>query len=278
MNQFPKISIVTPSFNQAQFLEQTILSVLNQRYPNLEYIIMDGGSADGSADILRKYENRLKYWISEPDNGQADAIYRGFEHSTGEILAWLNSDDYYLPGALHAVGHFFAHHPQAEWLIGNTIAIDANGQLLFYRWAFPVSFGSLLYWDLGFHQQASFWRREAFFATGGFDRTLTFSFDYDLYLRLARRQRPRRINRFLAAFRKHPMAKTGLIDHVRRAENETLFLKYGRYSHSTIYQQLIMRKYEVWETSHFYWREFLIWAGLHVFNRDLVGFPKDMSW
>lgn len=131
---------MTPCYNQAPFIEQTILSVLNQGYPNLEYIIMDGGSTDGTVDIILKYESQLAYWISEPDNGQADAIYRGFERATGEILAWVNSDEYYLPGALLEAGRFFAAQPRSESLIGNSIVVDAEGKEMFRRHAFPVSF------------------------------------------------------------------------------------------------------------------------------------------
>src|SRR3954469_25975702 len=105
----PKISIVTPSFNQEQFLEETILSVLNQHYPNLEYIIIDGGSKDNSVDIIKKYADRLTFWISEPDKGQSDGINKGLCRCTGEIVTWLNSDDCYLEGTLHKVANYFMH-------------------------------------------------------------------------------------------------------------------------------------------------------------------------
>src|SRR6266700_4138610 len=111
MQRFPKISIVTPSFNQAQYLEQTICSVLDQRYPNLEYIIVDGGSSDGSVDVIRKYEKSLTYWVSEKDRGQTHAINKGLERASGSILGYLNSDDYYLDGALHRVAEQFTKHP-----------------------------------------------------------------------------------------------------------------------------------------------------------------------
>ncbi|RZK26019.1 MAG: glycosyltransferase, partial [Flavobacterium sp.] len=111
MIDFPKISIITPSFNQCQYIEQTILSVLNQNYPNLEYIVIDGGSTDGTVDILKKYDGRIAYWTSEPDKGQTDALNKGFERATGDIVNWINSDDYYAPDTLAQVAASFARQP-----------------------------------------------------------------------------------------------------------------------------------------------------------------------
>lgn len=116
ISPLPKISIISPSYNQSFFLEQTILSILNQGYVNLEYIIIDGGSSDSSVSILEKYNDRLAYWISEEDNGQYHAINKGMRHSTGEILAWLNSDDMYLPWTLQCIGEIFAKYPEIKWL------------------------------------------------------------------------------------------------------------------------------------------------------------------
>ena len=135
----PKISIVTPSYNQAEFLERTILSVLNQNYPNLEYIIIDGGSTDSSAEIIKKYERYLTYWVSEPDDGQADAINKGFAKATGDILAWLNSDDLYLPGALLKVKESFQNAGIA-FLYGHSILVDKEDRVIRILYTLPQTY------------------------------------------------------------------------------------------------------------------------------------------
>jgi GT2 family glycosyltransferase len=243
-SSWPRISIVTPSCNQGRFLERTILSILNQNYPNLEYIIMDGGSTDESVDIIRKYEEHLAYWVSEKDKGQADAIYRGFERSTGEVLAYLNSDDLLLPGALERVGRYFGAHPEEDWVVGGAVVIDPEDGPVLNRIGIPTcnlgvhaSFHQLLFHGCHFNQPASFWRRDAFFATGGFDRSLQFCFDLDLYLRLAQHHPSGRIKAFLACFRVHPASKTSTIPLIRVTEGEALATKYGRYQKTKIYQR-----------------------------------------
>jgi glycosyltransferase involved in cell wall biosynthesis len=232
----PVITIVTPSFNQARFLEETLRSVLGQGYPALEYIVMDGGSTDGSAGIIRRYAPRLAHWESAPDRGQADAIFRGFERGTGEILGWLNSDDLLLPGALAAVADWFGRHPREECGIGASLLIDAEtcgrrdarGRPAFNP-GLGRGFSDLLHRGCsGFNQPAVFWRREAFRAVGGFDRDIRFCFDYDLFLRLARRRPIRGITAFLAAFREHDESKTALLQAVREAEQQELWRRHGR--------------------------------------------------
>lgn len=220
--QVPKISIITPSLNQGRFLEKTILSVLNQNYPNLEYIILDGGSTDNSVDIIKKYEDRLTFWESKPDAGQADAIYRGFELASGDIIAWINSDDYYLEGALKTVGDYFSKYPTIEWLAGNAIIVDEQNNELLKCYLTTISFDRLYYKEALFVQPSIFMSRKAFFESGGFDRTLQFCMDYDLFLNLASRSNPLHISEFLSAFRYHSNSKTSTILYVAREETDYL--------------------------------------------------------
>ena len=240
----PKISIVTPCLNQASYLESAMRSVLAQEYPNLEYIVMDGGSRDGSVEIIQRHAPRLAHWESAPDAGQADAIYRGFQRSTGEILGWLNSDDILLPGCLHKAAQCFRAHPKVECVVGGSVMIDSQGRVIRtprgLPWCYPgprVTFHTLLFMGCwGFTQPASFWRRQAFFEVGGFDASLRFCFDYDMYLRLAKRHPFGRLKEFLAGFRVHEASKTSTISDVMRAENELLWRRHGRYERSAPYR------------------------------------------
>ncbi len=145
MINYPKISIVPSSYNQGQFLEETVLSVLNQNYPNLEHIIIDGGSTDNSVDIIKKYEDQLAYWVSEKDKGQTHAINKGFKHSNGEILNWLNSDDLLAPGALHVIAEEFSKNPRVDFFFGDFTIIDKEGRVIFSRKSPPYCFYTLFY-------------------------------------------------------------------------------------------------------------------------------------
>jgi glycosyltransferase involved in cell wall biosynthesis len=210
----PKISVVTPSYNQAAFIERTIQSVLSQGYPNLEYIVMDGGSTDGSVDILKRYDGQL-YWVSEKDGGQSQAINKGLRMAGGEVLAYLNSDDCYEPGALLPVGQFFARHPQAHWLTGRCRVIDPQGveihrAITLYKniWLRLRSMTVLRILDY-VSQPATFWSRRVVEQVGLFDESLDFAMDYDYSLRVAAQFKLHVLNEYLAAFRIHPSSKTG---------------------------------------------------------------------
>jgi len=205
----PRVSIVTPSFNQASFLEQTIRSVLDQGYPNLEYIVQDGGSKDGSREVLERYSSALNHWESTPDGGQTNAINLGFRHTTGEIMAYLNSDDLLLAGTLHYVVDFFNKHPEVDVVYGHRINIDEAGMEI-GRWVLPPHDGEVLSWADFIPQETLFWRRRAWDRIGGsLDESFRFAMDWDLLLRFRDSgAKFTRLPRFLAAFRVHPQQKT----------------------------------------------------------------------
>ena len=231
----PRISLVTPSYNQGAFIEETLRSVLLQRYPNLEYIIMDGGSTDNSREIIQRYAPYLAHWCSEKDNGQSDAISRGFALSTGDILGWVNSDDLLLPGCLLNVANYFVRHPEVDCVVGGTLVIDQFGKTSRNPFGLPrivkggrETIGALLgRRGCSFMQPASFWRREAYLAAGGLDSTLRYAMDYDLYLRLAERKPFGHLDEMLACFRVHPSSKTAVLQSVYRAERNMLLQRHG---------------------------------------------------
>jgi glycosyltransferase involved in cell wall biosynthesis len=191
--ELPLISIVTPSYNQARFIEDTLRSVVSQAYPRTEHIVVDGGSTDGSVDIIRRYAPHLRSWVSEPDRGQSHAINKGLAQAQGEILTWLNSDDTYLPGALDEVGRFFAGHPDVDLVYGDYVYTDVDGRPMRRRHVFDtIGYESLLYHDyLG--QPAVFFRRSLFEKVGPLDESLHYCMDWDLFLRMWRVGRPRHV-------------------------------------------------------------------------------------
>ena len=221
----PLISIVTPSYNQGNFLEETILSVIKQDYPSFEYIIIDGGSSDNSIEIIKKYEKYLSYWISEPDKGQADAIVKGFRHAKGEILGYLNSDDYLLPNCLQVVGTTFTKDINLEFVIGKSIVVDHQSKLM-YQWNPPfINYWTMLFSGCWFHQPSSFWRKRAYDEVGGINPNLRFALDYDLFIKLAKRKRPKVIKDILAAFRVHQQSKTSTLQTI--CEQESMMIQKG---------------------------------------------------
>lgn len=243
--ELPRITIVTPSYNQAQFLEETMRSVLLQGYPNLEYMVLDGGSADRSPEIIAAYAPYLAYWRSEKDEGQSAAIREGFSRATGEILGWVNSDDLLLPGCLFNVAQYFTQHPETECIVGGTIVIDADGRVVRDHMGLPQitrggkrTFKRLLLSDCGFYQPASFWRRDAYLDVGGLDPGFRFTMDYDLYLRFALRQPLEHLNKLLACFRFHAQSKTTQLRDVRYQESRVLWQRYNRDKISFLYRYL----------------------------------------
>jgi glycosyltransferase involved in cell wall biosynthesis len=232
----PLVSIVTPCFNAAKFVEETIQSVLAQDYPRIEYIVMDGGSTDGTVDILKRYEQRLR-WISEPDRGAADAINRGFAMSRGEIFAYLNADDLYLPGAVSTAVQTF----EADAVYGGAWWIDEAGERLA---PYPVrDFDSeLLARECFICQPASFVRRDAFENVGGMDPELNLTFDYEFWMRLAKTYDIRRIDGMLALSRMHRTNKSlGQRAGVFRETFRILRRHYGYVPFQWIYAYLCYR-------------------------------------
>jgi glycosyltransferase involved in cell wall biosynthesis len=211
-----KISIVTPSYNQASFLEETIQSVLSQEYPNLEYLIVDGGSTDGSLEIIRRYANlapeRLVWWVSEPDQGQTDAINKGFAHASGDIFAWLNSDDTYLPGAISEAVEFLQTHPEVGMVYGDATLVDRDGKVIGLFPARQTDFSRLRQGYVHIPQQASFFRADLWKRVGPLDPTFFFAMDYDLWVRIARLAPLRYYPRLWANFRLHDTGKSVVAD------------------------------------------------------------------
>ncbi|GAB4502532.1 MAG: hypothetical protein Fur0035_20860 [Anaerolineales bacterium] len=205
----PLVSIVTPSFNQARYLERTICSVLAQDYPRLEYFIMDGGSSDASPEIIRRYESRLAGWVSEPDRGQTDAINKGFALARGEIFAWLNSDDTYNPGAIAAAVNFLQENPQVGLVYGDANFIDENDRVLGRFAAAQTDLARLRRGYVHIPQQAAFWRADLWRQLGPLDPSFYFAMDYDLWVRLAQHSEIRYLpGAAWANFRLHASGKT----------------------------------------------------------------------
>jgi len=207
-DSLPLVSIVTPSYNQGAFIEETLRSVLSQDYLRIEYIVVDGGSTDGTLSILRKYEDRLT-WFSEPDKGQSDAINKGFQKSQGEILAWLNSDDIYLPGAVRTAADYLTVHPDVAMVYGDCNMVDEQGQVLGRSiWVEDFDLRRLVE-DINYiHQPTAFFRRQAFEDVGMLDIDLHYCMDYDLWIRIGKKYPVRHIPRVLASIRVYPHTKT----------------------------------------------------------------------
>ena len=181
---YPKISVITPSFNQAEYLERTIQSVLDQGYPNLEYIVIDGGSTDGSVDVIRRYADKLTHWVSEKDSGQSQAINKGLMRATGDWVAWQNSDDIFYPGTFIQLAECASRKPDAGLIIGDMNMIDVHDQVLRDIKYIRPTYGAMLAEGMVLTNQAAFWRRELHSKLGYLREDLHFGFDFEWFLRI----------------------------------------------------------------------------------------------
>ncbi len=239
----PLVSIITPSFNQARYLPATMDSVLGQDYPNIEYIVVDGGSTDGSAAIIESYAERLAWWVSEKDKGQTDAINKGFARANGEILAWLNSDDTYEPGAVREAVEFLLENPDVGLVYGDCNFIEENGRKYGKFNAAQTDYEKLRQGYVHIPQQASFWRAELWKQVAPLDDSFFFAMDYDLWVRLAKISEVRYLpGRNWANFRLHPDAKSIAADKYCWDEMMRVHYREGGSFFSVINAKHIVRK------------------------------------
>ena len=227
-SEWPRISIVTPSYNQGQFIEKTIRSVLLQGYPNIEYVIIDGGSKDGSVEIIKKYEPWLSYWVSEKDGGQSEAINTGFAKTNGKILAWLNSDDYYLPNALTVPGSF-SWEERIGAIVGIGHTVSLNEEILCTNKPKELTFEAFLDWmnDSDFLQPSCFMSRKAWLECGPLDCSLNYCMDVKLWLDISKKYSFSSIDFVLSCALAHNASKTVGQGAYSRAETILLIAKYG---------------------------------------------------
>ena len=237
-----RVSIVTPSYNQAQFQERTIQSVLQQTYADIEYIVIDGGSTDGSKEIIERYADRITYWVSEKDKGQTDAINKGFAQATGEVLAWLNSDDTMEPDAVKRAVEELKRHPEVGMVYGHGFFIDGEDKKIGDFPSAQTNYAKLRQAYVHICQQASFWRAALWNKVGPLDDSIYFAMDYDLWLRLAKEAPLLFINEHWANFRLHGEAKSVAEDDRCWPDMLKIHLRDGGSRFSVLYLKYLVRK------------------------------------
>lgn len=245
----PKISIVTPSYNQGQYLEKTIRSVLDQNYPNLEYLIIDGGSTDNSVEIIKRYEKKLKYWASEPDQGQSHAINKGFALAEGEIFGWLNSDDCLTEHALEAVAEMYHHNPSAGAYVGAGEFVDIKGRVTKRKELTGISLDLLFKWlDYSAIMQPScFFSKTAWSSVGGLDESAHFAMDLDLWLKIAKQFSFETTNRLLSQSLVHGKAKTTAYRSFGKVDAAMVIIRHGGERYAREYLERIAAKLDFYE-------------------------------
>ena len=238
----PLVSVITPSFNQAAFLEATLRSVLEQDYPRLEYIVVDGGSTDGSLEILSRYESRLAACISEPDGGQTDAINKGFARASGEILAWLNSDDIYYPGAVREAVGYLQAHPEIGMVHGAAYYVDEQGAPVGRFPSAPMDHADLRRGAPKIAQQAAFFRASAWRIVAPLDPTFFYAMDYDLWIRLSAVTPLAYVPRMWAGFRLHGESKSMTVARLCWPEMMRVHYRDGGTRWSVLHAKYLVRR------------------------------------
>jgi glycosyltransferase involved in cell wall biosynthesis len=223
----PRITVVTPSYNQARFIERTLQSVLRQRYPGLEYIVVDGGSTDGSVDVIRRYADSLTSWVSEPDRGQTDALIKGFSRATGDILCYLCSDDLHESWTLREVAQFFLDNPLAEVVYGDSVWIDIEDRPIKPKKEHPFNWFIYMYDHDFVPQPSTFWRRGLYERVGGLDRAFNLAMDADLWARFAEITRLRHVRRRWSRMRLYPAQKNQRLRAQSNQEDSVIRSRYG---------------------------------------------------
>ncbi len=219
--RFPRISVIIPSYNQGQFLEMTLRSILNQEYPNTEIIIMDGGSTDGTVDVLKRYERYVSYWVSEPDKGQAAAINKGMAMATGQLIGWQNSDDLYLPGFFHLVADALHKYPDGDLFFGNVYLIDDQNRVYQESRFVPFALRELICLGWNLSSQAVFVQRSLLGRVGPMREDISVGFDWDWFIRVGRVvARPILLGQSGGCYRVHPASKLSTESAARRAHIE----------------------------------------------------------
>ena len=252
--QLPKITVITPSYNQGHFITETIESVLNQNYPNLEYIVMDGGSTDDTVKILKSYGKKFQ-WVSKKDKGQTDAINKGIKKATGDIICYLNSDDVFLPNTLNTVAEYFIAHQDAMWLTGDYFIIDAEGNKIqsfvaeYKKWLRRNPTMTKLSIANYIIQPSTFWRKELVKEIGVFDEDLHYCMDFDYWMRTIQKYPLHVLNSHFSLFRIHGNSKGGALYEKQFNEEHELVVKYVkspliRFVHK-IHATLIVMAYKI---------------------------------
>ena len=256
--RLPKLSVVIPSYQQGEFIERTIRSIVDQNYPDLEIILMDGGSTDGTMAVVERYREHFAHISSGKDSGQSAAIRKGFEIATGDFISWLNSDDTYSPGALLAIGRYLTDHPKLRFVYGDTNLINASDAVVAQKRSAPFVLGVMKYAFLTVPQMSAFWSRALYQEVGGVDESLRFCMDYDLFVRMAIKSAPVHISQPVGNFRLHGESKTSTLEATRLAEDELVHERYCRVKPSSKWTFAAIR--------NFY---FLVLCGLFLANGSL---------